>query len=205
MSEVNSSNAVETTEEKPGNHLALLLAANRQRLPKYKRLFFDYGSALVCMNSVACGIGANTFFRRSLKIRSGTFLRALPAVVIPTVFVGIYHEMLITHPLIQGTLTCPVCAVMRSAYVGVLMGGLAPAFLAGYIHLTVAPHIRHDPPKGGIFSQILAFVKPGLNRIKYLLLLQAVTSMVVASGQVAIVEDLLQMPPAPETQEQLLK
>ncbi|XP_018423029.1 PREDICTED: transmembrane protein 126A [Nanorana parkeri] len=204
MEEQGDSRTDQTSAKQQIPPIVQFLQQNYTKLPRFEQLFFEYGSSLVSTNSIVCGVMANNLFRGALKIRK-RYLTFLPVTVVPFVFTNIYYEVLVTQPLIQGSLNCPMCAMTRGGYVGVFMGGVAPILLAAFLNLMAIPIELRTRMKRTVVREMISFTKPVFSRLKYFLLFEAVASVFVTSRQVSTIEKLLQMQPVPETKEELVE
>nr|DBA27560.1 TPA: hypothetical protein GDO54_008035 [Pyxicephalus adspersus] len=184
----------QTTARQQAPPIAQFLQQNIRNLSKFEKFFFENGSSFIAANSVVCGVMANNLFRSALNVQGGYLLSSLPITAFPFLCTALVYEGLITQPLIQGSLSCPVCAVVRSSCVGVCMGGVLPILMAGYINLKMAPE------KGGILPRIISSTKPVFIRLKYFLLFEAVTSVFITSKQISTIEKLLLMPFSVDTE-----
>lgn len=183
--------------------ISQFLYQNYKNLPRLEKFFFDYASSFVAANSFACGLLAHNLFRRALKVRRYYLLSSLPVTAVPFVFTNIYHELLVTQPLLEGSLNCATCAAVRGGYIGMCMGGVAPVLLAGYVNLMLVPGSLRTQMTGSMLREMISFTKPVFIRLKYFLLFEAIASVAITTGQFATIEKLLQMSPVPQTQEEL--
>ncbi|KAM5180035.1 transmembrane protein 126A [Mantella aurantiaca] len=202
MRERSPSDTNEASAKQPALPIGEFLQQNFKRLPRFEQFFFQYGSSLVSINSFACGLMAHSLFRNTLKVRRGYLLSCLPVTAVPVVFTAIYHELLVTQPLIEGSLTCHVCAMVRSGYIGVCMGGVAPVLLAAFVNLMMVPNAMRSPVHGSVMREMISFTKPVFMRLRYFLLYEAIASVFLSTRQFATIEKLLQMPPVTKTTEE---
>ncbi|XP_040195921.1 transmembrane protein 126A isoform X2 [Rana temporaria] len=192
----------QTSAKEPVMPISQFLQQNHKNLPRLEKFFFDYASSFMAANSFACGLLAHNFFRRALKVRRYYLLSSLPATVVPFVFTNIYHELLVTQPLLEGSLNCAPCAMMRGVYIGMCMGGVAPVLLAGYVNLMMVPSVLRTEMKGSALREMISFTKPVFRKLKYFFLFEAIASVAISTGQFATMEKLLEMSPVSQTQEE---
>ncbi|CAI9538054.1 unnamed protein product [Staurois parvus] len=205
MEEKSDGDMNQTSAKQPSVSISQFLQQNYKKLPWFEKFCFDYGSVFVGSNALACGLMAHNLFRRTLKVRKYYLLSCLPVTAVPFFFTTLYHEMLVTQPLIEGSLNCSSCAVVRGSYVGMIMGGVAPVVLAGSINLLMVPVYLRTQMKENILREMISFTKPVFSRLKYFLLFEAVASVVITSNQFGTITKLLQMSPDSKTQEELIE
>ncbi|XP_077307533.1 transmembrane protein 126A [Lithobates pipiens] len=203
MKEQSDGDTNQTSAKEPAMSISQFLYQNHKNLPRLEKFFFDYASSFMAANSFACGLMAHNFFRRALKVRRYYLLSGLPVTTVPFLFTNLYHELLVTQPLLEGSLTCASCAVMRGGYIGICMGGVAPILLAGYVNLMLVPRYQRTQIPGNLVQQMISFAKPAFIRLKYFLLFEAIASVAITTRQFATLEKLLEMSPVVQTQAEL--
>ncbi|XP_070819489.1 transmembrane protein 126A [Chaetodon trifascialis] len=164
----------------PGNGLtraviADMLMKNFERLPDVDQKLFVYGPAYLGGNAGLAGLISNSLYRRALNVTQGAITSSLPMAVVPFLTTYFLYNATVSTPLMYGDLNCPSCALMRGALVGVIGGGVYPVLLALPVNMALAARYNSapTPEKGTVLRYWLDLSRPILNKLRAVLLLQA--------------------------------
>ncbi|XP_076595770.1 transmembrane protein 126A [Chaetodon auriga] len=165
----------------PGNGLtraviADMLMNNFERLPDIDQKLFAYGPAYLGGNAGLAGLISNSLYRRALNVTQGAITSSLPMAVLPFLTTYFLYNATVATPLLYGDLNCPSCAMLRGALVGVMGGGVYPVLLALPVNMALAARYNSapTPEKGTVLRYWLDLSRPILNKLRAVLLLQAI-------------------------------
>ncbi|XP_071949666.1 transmembrane protein 126A-like [Antedon mediterranea] len=116
---------------------------------------FNTGILGISINAGLVGLVSNSYFRRMLKVRKLLLFTSLPMVVIPAISILPMWTMYVAKPIVEGDLSCDICAQMRGAALNVTFGLLYPCFVS--IPLVASIALRYktvDIPKVGFSKEV---------------------------------------------------
>ncbi|MEQ2228045.1 hypothetical protein ILYODFUR_004676 [Ilyodon furcidens] len=155
--------------------IAEMLMKNFEKLPDIDQKLFMYGPMYLGGNAGLAGLIANSLYRRALNVRAARFVSNLPMAVLPFLTTAALYNAAVSQPLLTGELNCPTCSLIRGALVGVVGGGLYPILLALPLNFGLASRYSSAPlpEKGTILRYSLDISRPVFNKMRAVLLLQA--------------------------------
>ncbi|XP_012370160.1 transmembrane protein 126A-like [Octodon degus] len=173
-----------------------IIARKINQLPETDRNLLEHGSVYVGLNAAFCGLIANSLFRRSLHVTQARIAAGLPMAVIPFLSANASYTGFVTLPLSTGDLNCETCTMTRAGLIGLVFGGLSPAFLAMPVNGALAARYQSAllPEKGNILTYWIRIAKPVFRKMVFPLLLQTVFAAYLGARQYKLLIKALQLP-----------
>ncbi|XP_004632610.1 transmembrane protein 126A [Octodon degus] len=173
-----------------------IIARKINQLPETDRNLLEHGSVYVGLNAAFCGLIANSLFRRSLHVTQARIAAGLPKAVIPLLSANASYTGFVTLPLSTGDLNCETCTMTRAGLIGLVFGGLYPAFLAMPVNGALAARYQSAllPEKGNILTYWIRIAKPVFRKMVFPLLLQTVFAAYLGARQYKLLIKALQLP-----------
>ncbi|XP_029458094.1 transmembrane protein 126A isoform X2 [Rhinatrema bivittatum] len=182
----------------PRTRIIEFLAERFNQLPEEERKLFSYGSLYLGFNGAFCGLLANSLFRRVLNITQGRIVSSLPMAILPFLTAVATYNGFVCQPLLSGDLNCSICAMVRGALIGSVVGGVYPILLAVPVNGGLAARYSTNPlpDKGNIMRFWITVSQPVFKKMSYILILQAMFGVYMSSRHYGIYVKMLQLPSA---------
>ncbi|KAM6172101.1 transmembrane protein 126A [Erethizon dorsatum] len=173
-----------------------IIARKINQLPETDRNLLEHGSAYIGLNAAFCGLIANSLFRRILHVTEARIAAGLPMALIPFLSANASYTSFVSLPLSTGDLNCETCTMTRAGLIGLVFGGLYPAFLAIPVNGALAARYQSTllPEKGNILTYWIRISKPVFRKMLFPLLLQTVFAAYLGSRQYKLLIKALQLP-----------
>ncbi|CAL8263894.1 unnamed protein product [Lota lota] len=179
----------------PRSKVIEMMIENFKRLPEIDQKFFNYGPLYLGGNAAFAGLIANSLYRRALNVTQGRIASSLPMAVLPFITTVAFYNAVVSSPLLSGDLNCPSCAMIRGALIGVVGGGIYPIMLALPVNAGLASRYSSAPmpDKGNAFRFAIDISRPVLNKMRPVLLLQALFGTYLSSRHFETYQKLVEI------------
>ncbi|XP_033122580.1 transmembrane protein 126A-like [Anneissia japonica] len=164
---------------------------------------YNAGAMAIALNAGLVGLVSNSYFRRMLKVRKLLVFTSLPMAVLPALSITPAWVMLISKPLVEGSLRCDICAQMRGVALNFTFGLIYPSIIAMPLVASIA--LRHKTvevpemkfSKAAINAQMKFWVQKSRffkSQFISLALFQCVAGMYIAHKQYAVALEYVHKP-----------